>query len=59
MPLDLAAYDAALKDDYRPVVISLLNKQTKLLDLFTKNDDTSLAADGRQVLYPIHTGRNV
>ena len=55
----LTLYDAALKDDYGPTIVKLLNNRTKLLDLFTKNGDKSLAADGRQVLYPIHDGRNV
>lgn len=58
MGLDLSAYDSMLKDDYGPKVVSLINKRVKLLDMFTKNGDTSLAADGRQVLYPIHTSRN-
>ena len=57
MGLDLTAFDAVLKDDYRPVIISLLNKKTRLLDLFTKNTDVD-QSDGRQKVYPIHTGRN-
>lgn len=58
MALDLSAYDAMLKDFYGPKVISLLNKRTKLLDLFTTNNDTSLAVEGRNVIYPIQSGRN-
>lgn len=59
MALDLTAIDAVLKDFYGPVIISLLNNKVKLLDLFTKNGDKSLAADGRNVKYPIQYGRNV
>src|SRR3990167_1290195 len=58
MALDLSAIDAALKDDYGPGIVNVLNNQTKLLDLFTKNGDKSLSVDGRNVIYPIQYGRN-
>ena len=58
MPLDLTAYDSMFKDFYGPKVISLINKKTKLQESFTKNGDSDMS-DGRQVMYPIHTARNV
>lgn len=59
MPLDLTAFDAALKINYGPALIKLLNDNVKLWKLFHKNGDTSLAVDGKNVQYPIHYGRNI
>lgn len=58
MALDLSALDAALKTFYGPELIKMINNKTKTLDLFTKNSDASLRVDGRNVVYPIHVGRN-
>lgn len=59
MGQNLTNIENALKDFYGPTVVPLLNNKTKLLDQFTKNGDKGLSVDGRQVLYPIHDGRNV
>lgn len=56
--LDLSAFDPVLKDFYGPALVSLINKDVKLLKLFTKDGDVSMAADGRQVVYPVHVSRN-
>lgn len=58
MALDVSAFDAVLKTFYGPALIKLVNDKTRILDMFTKNNDKSLQVDGRNVIYPIHTGRN-
>lgn len=58
MALDLSAFNAALKDDYGPAIIKLLNNKTKTLDRFKKNNDAGLRVGGRAVVYPLHLGRN-
>lgn len=59
MALDLTAYDAVLKTYYRDIIISLLNKQLKLTDLFNKKGAEQLSVDGRNVVYVVHRSRNV
>lgn len=59
MPADLSTYDSALKEYYVNVMVSILNKKVKLLDLFTKNIDAPRDAGGRRVVYSLHRNRNV
>lgn len=57
MAQGLTNYDAMLKEDYRPVIISTINNRSNLRKLFKKA--AQFEAGGRRVVYPIHYGRNV
>lgn len=57
MGLDLTAFNPVLKDDYRPIIISLLNQDAPVLGMFTKDADID-QSDGRQKVYPAHLERN-
>lgn len=55
MPLDISAYDAALKDVYEKTIIDILNSKTVMLDMFQK--ETGMW-EGRQIVYPLNLSRN-
>jgi len=55
MSLDVAAYDAVLKESYEGTIRDILNSRTKTLELFTKDSDSW---EGRHVRYPLNVGRN-
>lgn len=55
MPLDIAAYDNVLKNDYEKTVIQLLNPKVKTLKMFSKETGTW---EGRRVEYPLNLSRN-
>jgi hypothetical protein len=55
MPLNLAAYDAALKEVYEKTIIDLTNSRTVTLDLFSKEQGSW---EGREVTYPLNLNRN-
>lgn len=54
--LNLSAFDAALKDVYGPRIEEQLNQVNILSDWIEENDSAEWT--GRQVVYPIHVGRN-
>ena len=53
---NLSAFDAALKDVYGPRIEEQLNQVNVLTDWIEENDSADWT--GRQVIYPIHVGRN-
>lgn len=53
--LDVAAYDAVLKDDYEKTLITLFSDKVKTLQYFSKESGTW---EGRQVIYPLNIDRN-
>lgn len=53
---DLSGFDAALKDVYGPRIEEQLNNINVLSDWIDENDSADWT--GRQVIYPIHVGRN-
>lgn len=55
MALDVAAYDAALKEVYEKTIIPLLNSRTRTRQLFKKE---SGSWEGRKVRYPLNIQRN-
>lgn len=56
MPQNLANFDAVLKDVYGPQIEEQLSMVNKLSDHIEENDSADWT--GRQVMYPIHVGRN-
>jgi hypothetical protein len=56
MPMDLAAINPLLKDEYEDYVSELVHTETVALDLFTEGDTES--ADGRRVIIPAHLRRD-
>jgi hypothetical protein len=56
MPMDLAAINPLLKDEYEDYVSELVHTETVCLDLFTEGDVES--ADGRRVIIPAHLRRD-
>lgn len=48
-------YDKALKDDYGPQIMRILNNKVKLLNALKKGNRK---VEGRQVRFPIHLSRN-
>lgn len=55
MALDIAAYDAVLKEVYEKTIIDLMNSRTVTLDLFSKDNGNW---EGREVTYPLNLNRN-
>jgi len=55
MALDLAAYDAVLKEDYEKDIVVLTNSRIKTSELFAKDEGPW---EGRYVRYPLSIGRN-
>ncbi len=53
------AFDAVLKEVYIGPIRSQLNAKTRLLSDFTKADITQYEWEGRQVIVPLRTARNV
>lgn len=53
------AFDAVLKEVYIGPIRSQLNAKTRLLADFTKADITQYEWEGRQVIVPLRTARNV
>lgn len=53
-----AGFDAALKDVYQGPIRYQLNKETRLLDLFTKGDVSQYEWEGRQMVLSLQKGRN-
>ena len=56
MGMNLTGFDAALKDVYGPRIEEQLNIVNVLSDWIDENDSADWT--GRQVIYPIHVGRN-
>lgn len=56
MPMDLAAINPLLKDEYEDYVAELVHTETTALDCFTEGDIDS--ADGRRVIIPAHLRRD-
>jgi len=55
MALDVAAFDAALKEVYEKTIQMLLNSRTRTRQLFKKETGSW---EGRKVRYPLNIGRN-
>jgi len=55
MALDIAAYDAVLKEVYEKTIVALLNSRTRTRNLFKKETGSW---EGRQVRYPLNVRRN-
>lgn len=55
MSLDVAAYDAVLKESYEKDIVVLTNSRIKTTELFAKEEGPW---EGRQVRYPLSVGRN-
>jgi len=55
MALDVAAYDAVLKEVYEKTIVALLNSRTRTRNLFKKETGSW---EGRQVRYPLNVRRN-
>lgn len=55
MALDVAAYDAALKEVYEKTIIPLLNSRTRTRNMFKKETGSW---EGRKVRYPLNVRRN-
>ncbi len=53
--LDLAGFDAVLKEDYEKTVITLYSNKVKALNMFSKE---SGSWEGREVTYPLNVSRN-
>lgn len=58
MALDLSAYDAVLKDFYVEKIPELVNNKVKIKEHFESMSGMDMAADGRNVVYPLHISRN-
>lgn len=55
----LTLVDGILKNDYEGELRYQLNQDVKALELFDSDSGADMvSADGRQINYPIHTGRN-
>lgn len=55
----LTTFDAILKNVYRGPIVELLNQNTYLIDQLEKQNANSMGAfSGRQLIFPVHTGRN-
>lgn len=59
MPQNLSSFDAVLKEFYIQKIPELVNQKVKLKEHFKSKNGSSLSADGRRVIYPLHVGRNV
>lgn len=55
MALDVAAYDAALKEVYEKTIVPLLNSRTRTRSMFKKETGSW---EGRKVRYPLNLQRN-
>lgn len=55
---NLSNFDAVLKDYYVQKIPEHVNLKIALKDHFKSKNGSSLSADGRKVLYPVHVGRN-
>jgi hypothetical protein len=55
MALDLAAFDAVLKEVYEKTIIPLLNSRTRTRNMFKKETGSW---EGRYVRYPLNVSRN-
>ncbi len=58
MSASLTTLDKILKDFYTDKVVSQLNDKNRFLKYAKSIDGLSMSADGRQVTYPMHIGRN-
>lgn len=58
MAQNLSNFDAVLKEFYIQKIPELVNQKIKLAAHFKSKDGSSLSADGRRVVYPLHIGRN-
>ena len=58
MSQTVANFDAMLKDHYMDKVPELVNQKVSLNEHFAKRSGSEFSADGRQVMYPLHVGRN-
>lgn len=56
---NLSSFDAVLKEFYIQKIPELVNQKINLKEHFKSKDGSSLSADGRRVVYPLHVGRNV
>lgn len=54
----IANFDAMLKEHYMDKVPEQVNQKVKLAEHFKSRSGAEFSADGRQVTYPLHTGRN-
>lgn len=54
----IANFDAMLKEHYMDKVPELVNQKIAVSEHFTKRSGAEFSADGRQVTYPMHVGRN-
>lgn len=55
----LTTFDALLKNVYRGPIVELLNQETYLIDQLEKQNVNDLGSfTGRQLIFPVHTGRN-
>lgn len=59
MSQNLSNFDAVLKEFYVQKIPELVNQKISLKEHFASKDGSSLSADGRRVIYPLHIGRNV
>jgi len=56
---NLAGLDALLKNVYRGPWVELLNQETYIVDQLEKTNARELGTfSGRQLIFPVHTGRN-
>lgn len=56
---NLTSLDALLKNVYRGPIIELLNQDTFLIDQLEKSNVNDIGSfTGRQVIFPVHSGRN-
>lgn len=54
----VANFDAMLKEHYMDKVPELVNQKIAVHEHFSKRSGAEFSADGRQVTYPMHVGRN-
>ncbi len=54
----IANFDAMLKEHYMDKVPELVNQKIAVHEHFSKRSGAEFSADGRQVTYPMHVGRN-
>src|SRR5262252_4550129 len=56
---NLAGIDALLKNVYRGPWVEQLNQETQMLDLLEKTNANDMGTfNGRQLIFPVHSGRN-
>lgn len=55
MALDVAAFDAVLKESYEKDIVTLVNSRIKTSELFQREEGSW---EGRHVRYPLNVGRN-